>query len=141
MASLRNISNTCVLQTVRAAARRVTQQYEEALKPVELTASQFSVLVAIGLAESIALSALAEYVGMDRTTMARVLKPLERRKLVVIAPSEHDARTRLVSLTRTGHTTLKDAQSLWDKAQKRALRQLGPEWPEASECLKSLGKQ
>jgi DNA-binding MarR family transcriptional regulator len=54
---------------------------------------------------------------MDRTTTGRAVRPLERDKLVAIAPGE-DGRTRVVRLTKAGEARVKAAIVQWREAQK-----------------------
>ncbi|MEM7214419.1 MAG: MarR family transcriptional regulator [Pseudomonadota bacterium] len=121
MSDLKHISDGCIMQRVRSAARHVTQVYEAALKPVNLTASQFSALVAIGRQQGVTLSTLANRIGMDRTTMIRVLAPLERRSLVRLEASKDDARAKAVFLGKGGQAILNEAIPLWNEAQDRAV--------------------
>ena len=73
MTDAKTIAQTCVMQSVRAAARHLSRRYEEALRPENLTASQFSVLVAVSAYPGIKVTTIAERIGMDRTTLNRVL--------------------------------------------------------------------
>src|SRR5262250_925940 len=75
-------STTCVCFHLRRAARAVTQTYERALAPAGILPGQFSVLAVLHRFGPQPLSALAELMGMDRTTLTRNLRPLERDSLV-----------------------------------------------------------
>lgn len=61
---------------------------------------------------------LADRIAMDRTTLARNLKPLERDKYIVVAVGE-DRRERIVSVTASGRKTLEGAIPLWRAVQTR----------------------
>ncbi len=61
---------------------------------------------------------------MDRTTLTRNLKPLEKQGLIVIAPGE-DRRTRSIQLSASGHQILADALPLWRQAQQKITKQMG----------------
>ena len=64
----------CSCFNLRRAARRVTQVYDHALAPSGLKATQFTLLVVLEGAdagEGIAMTRLAEKLGMDRTTLTR----------------------------------------------------------------------
>ncbi len=141
MTDAKQISQTCVLQHMRAAARRLTQIYETAFAPLDLTASQFTTMIALTQRGDFPISQLASVVGMDRTTMQRVLTPLERRGLVQLAPHKTDGRTRVVSLTDNGRVTIAQAQSLWDDAQTAALASLEPHaWDQMRPLIRALGQ-
>ena len=102
----------------------VTQLYDEALKPAGIRATQFTVLVAIGSGGPISVNQLADRIVMDRTTLTRNLKPLEREGLIAVRPGD-DLRVREVSLTAKGRKTLDRAYPLWERVQARLREQLG----------------
>jgi DNA-binding MarR family transcriptional regulator len=118
------VARNCACFNLRKAARAVTQLYEAALEPTGMKATQMSVLVALSLAERAPLNRVAEGLVMDRTTLTRNLRPLERRGWVRIEPGE-DRRERTLSLTRSGRAALEQAMPLWRQAQARMLEQVG----------------
>lgn len=122
------ILSSCLLQATRRAARAATALYEEALAPTGLTASQFSTLMAVAAHEpaGVGLTPLAEGLGLDRTTLTRVLAPMERRGLVALHPDPQDSRARLARLASTGRDLVPEAARLWQGAQGQALARLGP---------------
>lgn len=61
---------------------------------------------------------------MDRTTLTRNLKPLEREGWLQIKIGR-DQRTRIVSLTTQGEAALERALPLWQKAQEEVVEVLG----------------
>lgn len=133
------IAQSCVMQSLRTTARRLTQRYEGALKPENLTASQFSVLVAISAQSGVMVTTLAKRVGLDRTTLNRVLTPLERRNLVKLSAASKDARAKAVALTEEGHATLARAIPLWKQAQDQTIDKIGPDnWTALQAGLKTL---
>lgn len=116
----------CACANLRQASRAITQFYDAILQPSGLRATQFTVLIAISLNEQITISDLAERLRMDRTTLTRNLKPLEKRGFVESTSGE-DRRTRVVSLTDQGQESLNKARPLWEKAQKEVVEALGPD--------------
>jgi DNA-binding MarR family transcriptional regulator len=72
------------------------------------------------------MNQLAQYLVMDRTTLTRNLKPLEREGLIQINPGK-DKRTRLISLTPEGIEALQKALPLWELSQSSMISQLGKE--------------
>ena len=106
------------------AARVVTRLYDEELRESGLRATQVSVLVAIAVDEVISIAALAKFMGMDRSTLTRNLRPLERDGLVKLG-IEGWRRSRTVEITKKGRSRLKDALPLWEKAQAALRRKLG----------------
>jgi DNA-binding MarR family transcriptional regulator len=94
------------------------------LSSAGLTNSQYSLLVNVGREGSVSRTALAERLGMDRTTLTRNLKPLEAEKLIVSAKSD-DRRERLLKLSPTGRQKLRKSYEQWETAQRLFTSQLG----------------
>ena len=115
--------SSCVCVNLRRAARAVSQIYDEALAPSGIKITQFSLLRAVERNEPVAISALAEELDLDRTTMARNLAPLERDNLVSLAPGI-DQRVTEVRLTPKGRAAVARAFPLWEKAQTEIARRL-----------------
>lgn len=106
----------CHCLSMRQASRQVTQLYDRHFAPTGLRVTQYSVLRVLGRTEPLAMQALADRMVMDRTTLSRALRPLERDGLVSMAPGR-DARTRLLSLTPAGRSLLDDLTPTWARAQ------------------------
>lgn len=121
--SLEAIS-TCACFNLRKATRVVTQYFDSVLKPSGLLITQFSILTAIARVEAASINELAEILVMDRTTLTRNLKPLEREGWIASQPGQ-DRRTRTVSLTSKGKTALAKAIPLWQQAQDNLVKALG----------------
>ncbi len=115
---------TCACFSLRKATRMVTQLYDEALKPAGIRATQFMVLVGIGSAGPVSVNQLADGIVMDRTTLTRNLKPLDREGLIAVRPGD-DLRVREVSLTAKGRKTLDRAFPLWERVQARLRQKIG----------------
>ncbi|NHC38143.1 MarR family winged helix-turn-helix transcriptional regulator [Scytonema millei] len=124
LVQLGNVANTCTCFNLRKATRVVTQIFDEQLKPSGLLITQFTILVAIAQTGSGTINDLAARLVMDRTTLTRNLKPLEREGLVIIQPGE-DRRIRVVSLTAKGRDALATALPLWEQAQASVINRLG----------------
>jgi len=122
--ALQEIAQNCLCLQVRQTARLVTQLYDECLKPSGLRSTQFNLLVAIALAQTVPLTQLAEILVLDRTTLARNLKPLENQGLVEVSSGE-DKRVRLISLTDRGYQLLEQALPHWKRAQEEVKDRLG----------------
>lgn len=107
---------TCVCYNARKVARAVTRLYDDMLRPSGLRATQLTLLMVIDALGEPSITALAEQLVMDRTTLTRDLRPLEVAGWVAVAPGR-DRRTRIVRLTPAGGATLRDALPLWRAAQ------------------------
>ncbi|MCC3450503.1 MAG: winged helix-turn-helix transcriptional regulator [Microcoleus sp. PH2017_39_LGB_O_B] len=121
---LGQVVSTCACFNLRKASRVITQHFDEILKPSGLLITQFTILVAVTMAKSGTINELAEVLRMDRTTLTRNLKPLERQGWLRSEPGQ-DQRTRLVSLTTDGEAALTKALPLWRQAQTSVEETLG----------------
>jgi len=115
----------CNCFATRQAARHLTKLYERHLSGAELTSAQFSILVALEEAGEMTMNELAEALVMDRTTLLRAIKPLQRDDLVVSKSSEDDVRRLVFSLSAAGVRRLKKAFPLWSKAQQELEASIG----------------
>lgn len=110
------IASPCHCLTMRQASRQVTQLYDQHFAPTRLRITQYSVLRVLGRNEPLSMQGLTDRMVMDRTTLSRALRPLERDGLVSMAQGR-DARTRLLSLTPAGHELLDELAPIWNRAQ------------------------
>jgi DNA-binding MarR family transcriptional regulator len=115
----------CTCGRLRKLTRRVTQIYDHALESKGLTIAQFGLLAPLHAGGEMTISALAERMVTDPTTLTRNLAPLQRDGLVKIAPSREDRRRKIVSLTTRGRTTLREALPAWQQAQRQVAEALG----------------
>jgi len=112
-----NVRN-CACFNLRKTSRAITQHYDRLLQPSGLRVTQFTILVVIATAESITITRMAKQLVMDRTTLTRNLRPLEKQGFIEIMPGD-DLRTRYVTLSKKGRNVLTKALPLWEKAQQR----------------------
>ena len=114
----------CICFRLRKAARVASRAYDEALAPVGLRNTQFALLALLQSRGDLPLTELAEAAVMERTTLTRNLKPLQRDKLVTSEPGD-DRRQRIVRLTARGKAKVKAALPYWSAAQVRQSELLG----------------
>lgn len=114
----------CYCLAARREARALTRLYEKKLRPHGLRATQFSVLAALALKGPTPVSELAEFLGLDRTSLTRNAVVLERNDWVTSERSQ-DARERLLRLTLAGRRKVEAAFPAWREVQDLLDRQ-GP---------------
>ena len=114
----------CTCALLRRTARRFTQTYDLALKPAGLRLTQYSVLANVAQDGGLSITELAERLAMDRTTLTRNLRPMERHGWLRLAPG-HDRRSRAVEITAAGRRTFERAVPLWREAERRVRRTMG----------------
>lgn len=124
MLTERQVIDSCACHKVRMAARAVTRAYDDVLRPTELRATQLLVLVAIAIDGAMSIAALANFLGMDRSTLTRNLRPLEKEGLITVG-AEGWRRSRTLEITKQGRARVRDALPLWEKAQQMLMRKLG----------------
>lgn len=116
----------CNCFAVRQAARQVTKLYEHHLGKAQLTSAQFSILASLGAEGRMTMVELARALVMDRTTLLRAMKPLQREDLLKSAASDADPRQLVFSLSAAGERKLRQAMPLWAKAQEEFESGMGP---------------
>jgi DNA-binding MarR family transcriptional regulator len=114
----------CMCASFRRASRALTQLYDEALRPVGLRATQFTILQALSLAGEVSQGGLAQILAMDSTTLTRTLRIMGREGWIRERRGE-DRRERLLRLANAGRHQFHCALPSWEKAQARLGRQLG----------------
>ena len=121
-----SIKGTCSCASLRRLTRRVTQYYDQALRPSGLRVTQYSILVHIAHGEGLSLTDLASRLDMDRTTLTRNLRPLESEGWIALTEGPN-RRSRSVRLTAAGEGRLKLAEPLWRAAEASFRRTVGQE--------------
>jgi DNA-binding MarR family transcriptional regulator len=116
----------CMCASFRRASRALTQLYEDALRPVGLRATQFTVLQTLSLAGEVTQGELGQILAMDSTTLTRTLNIMGRHGWIAKRRGE-DRREWRMRLSKVGETQLKKALPQWEKAQTQLQRQLGEE--------------
>jgi DNA-binding MarR family transcriptional regulator len=122
--ALKEFAEACACSHMRKAARVITQFYDTFLQPSGLRMTQYTVLVVIALSEQETVMHLAEKLAMDRSALARALKPLETQGLILVEPGS-DRRTRLVRLTEQGRQALIETHPYWLQAQEQVIAHFG----------------
>src|SRR6516225_3392721 len=78
----------CLNLHLRRVSRQVSRHYDDALRPVGLRITQFTILAVLAQSGPLSLTDLANLLGMERSALARNLKPIAREVWVVVAPGE-----------------------------------------------------
>ena len=121
------MSPECYCTALRKATRRATSLYDEALAPVGVNLAQFSLLRNIDRAGQVSLTELDRLTDLDRSTIGRNARVLERMGLVKTAPGE-DQREAVLKLDTAGRRVLSDGAPLWEQAQQHVETALSPQF-------------
>jgi DNA-binding MarR family transcriptional regulator len=111
------MGDRCFALQARKTANLLARVYSAALEPLGLEISQFSTLCAVALERSDSITELAGDLGVERSTLTRNLKVLERDGLIV--RSEYQGRRSTYRLTSKGRRVLFKALPLWNDVQAR----------------------
>lgn len=117
----------CNCFLIRSLSRKITQLYDDILAPSGLRGTQFSLMLTArkGVDGAPAtVSALAQRLNTDRTTLTRNLRILQQAGHVELVAGT-DARSKCVRLTPSGEAALAQAQGLWREAQREVRARCG----------------
>ncbi|MDD2621344.1 MAG: MarR family winged helix-turn-helix transcriptional regulator [Syntrophomonadaceae bacterium] len=112
------VGNSCLCNNLRRCARLATQIYEEALRPLGLKVTQFSLLMSLTYYGDISINRLARVMGMDRTTLSRNMRVLQKRGLIAVDRG-NDRREQILSLSNEGREILNQALPIWEEVQAK----------------------
>src|SRR6266849_10994969 len=124
----------CNCFALRQATRRVTRLYDQALAPVGIRVTQFSLLQRADALGPMALQPLAEVMVMGRATLGHNVRPLLAMGLVQLNVGR-DRRSRELSVTQAGRDLLVEARKRWRQAQDSFETELGKD---AASALRGL---
>jgi DNA-binding MarR family transcriptional regulator len=110
----------CVCTAARRRSRDLTRAFEKAMRGSGIRGTQFTLLATLVQTGPIPTTRLADFQGLERTTLTRNLGPLVRDGLVRIDEGK-DRRVRKVTITPAGEEAARRAFPFWKKAQDAAL--------------------
>jgi DNA-binding MarR family transcriptional regulator len=110
----------CVCTAARRNSRDLTRIFEKAMRGSGVRGTQFTLLATLVQTGPIPTTRLAEFQGLERTTLTRNLSRLVRDGFVQIREGE-DRRVRKAAITPAGEEAARRAYPFWKKAQDAAL--------------------
>ncbi len=126
LSTAKAINDRCSCFNLRKATRAITQCFDHALEPIGIRATQFTLLVTMASVSARTLTEMASILVMDRTTLTRNLKPLEKMGLIQsVAP--RDKRSKAYALTERGRDILNRSVPIWEEIQKKVVSGLTPD--------------
>jgi DNA-binding MarR family transcriptional regulator len=108
----------CACAAARQVARTLTQLYDGFLAGAGMEAPQFALLMTLARQGGASQTSIGRRYALDKTTMSRNLKWLERKGWVESVPGPEDKRERRFTLTADGQRKLAAARPEWKKAQQ-----------------------
>ncbi|MGZ5890266.1 MAG: MarR family winged helix-turn-helix transcriptional regulator [Hyphomicrobium sp.] len=119
-------AGSCVATRVRQLSRIVTRVYDDAMRPLGITASQYTLLAQLAARDAITAVEIGHELDIEKSTLSRNLKRLLALGHINMDPAA-GRRGRGMHLTGKGQTVLKDAFPIWQDAQKRTVSAMGAE--------------
>ena len=120
-------SNPCFCVSVRGLANRLTQLYDDRMAPFDLRVTQYSVMKKIVDKPNSTISEIAQMSDLDRTTLTRSLRILERDGWLEFVKAK-DQREKRLQIKATKTSDFDRAQRAWQQVQRElsALIDLDP---------------
>jgi DNA-binding MarR family transcriptional regulator len=105
----------------------VFQDFLRKLSRVDIRPAQYSVLAVIEANPGLSQSDLADFLGIERARLVRMLDRIERRGFAKRRASPRDRRSHALYLTREGQKALKRIKTLAAQHEADLAERLGPE--------------
>jgi DNA-binding MarR family transcriptional regulator len=116
----------CVCFNVRRVSRLITQFFDAEVRRNGLRPTQTPILRALQAKTEWSMAELSEWLGMERTTLLRNLRPLQRDGLVRVKGGGRGSQVKL-EITEKGRKAVAKMLPGWHSAQDKVVATLGKE--------------
>jgi DNA-binding MarR family transcriptional regulator len=117
----------CASLNFRRTSRMVTRMYDIAMQESGVRSTQFALLVGIAKLQPVTMGALAQVLMLDRSTLTRSLRLLEKERMIEIS-KRAAMRQRFLKLTHSGEKALQRSLPLWRAAHARFVEAVGADY-------------
>ncbi len=124
------ITEECLAVRVRMLNRTITTIYDDALRPLGLTAGQLNIMVVVTARGPISPGEVAHRLNMEKSTVSRNVERMRKNGWLAVTAAESGHKQQL-TLTRRGRTLLAKSHPAWEEAQITAREVLGQRGAEA----------
>jgi DNA-binding MarR family transcriptional regulator len=114
----------CVCFNLRWVTRAVTQFFDAEIRRHGIRPTQTPILGALQARSGLGMAELSDWLGMERTTLVRNLRPLQRDGLVRITGGGRGGKVEL-AITEKGRRALAKMLPAWRAAQEKVVETLG----------------
>jgi DNA-binding MarR family transcriptional regulator len=114
----------CVCFNLCWVTRVVTQFFDAEMRRHGIRPTQGTILQALNAKGNWSMADLSNWLGMDRTTLVRNLRPLQRDGLVETVGGGRGSRVEL-SISAKGREKIMKSMPAWRSAQSAAVKTLG----------------
>ena len=112
------------LHLFHRAVQVVTEIYQSEMSEYDLTARQYAVLVALARSEGLSQSKLVDATGIDRSTMADIVRRMLKKGIIQRKRDKDDARAYEVTITSEGTRLYNDVQPIVRRIEDKLLSAL-----------------
>lgn len=119
-------SSCCVALRARRMSRIITRIYDDAMRPLGLTASQFTLLTCVAQQDGVTAAEIGFDLDIEKSTLSRNLKRLVALRLIDMDPPA-GRRGRGLHLSVKGADALRMAFPVWRTTQSRVIDVMGGE--------------
>jgi DNA-binding MarR family transcriptional regulator len=127
-----------LISLLHRANQIATESFSSAVGDTAMTARQVQVLAAIDATDGPSQTTLVNMTGVDRSTLADIVRRLQKNKLIERRRSKVDARAYVVKLTEAGKQALASGMPALVSVEKSLLASLAGK--ERSDLLATLSK-
>jgi len=124
------------LHLLHRAGQRAGDIFQAEMAARDLTPRQYAVLVTVAEHEGLSQTHLVDKTGIDRSTLADIIRRMLRKGLLQRRRTKEDARAYSVKLTEEGRRVLRAAEPLAQRVDERVLSAL-PD-PKRTQFLQDL---
>jgi DNA-binding MarR family transcriptional regulator len=117
-------ATSCLATRVRQLSRIITRVYDDEMRPLGITASQYTLLAQLAARDGITAVEIGHELDIEKSTLSRNLKRLLALGLIIMDPPA-GRRGRGLHLTPKGQGVLREAYPVWQKAQNHANAVMG----------------
>jgi DNA-binding MarR family transcriptional regulator len=117
----------CASLNFRRTSRMVTRMYDLAMQESGVRSTQFALLVGIAKLQPVTMGTLATVLMLDRSTLTRSLRLLEKERMIEIS-KRAAMRQRFLKLTHSGEKALQRSLPLWRAAHARFVEAVGADY-------------
>ena len=110
--------------------------FQNEMNEAQLTPRQFAVLASVSQNEGLSQTNLVEMTGIDRSTLADIIRRMLKKGLIQRRRAKQDARAYSVKLTDQGRNVLRATQPVVRRVDEQILSALAA--PERKQFLKDL---
>ena len=119
-----SLTENCVCFNLRWVTRAMTQFFDAELRRHGIRTTQAPILLALKAKESWTMAELSDVLGVERTTLVRNLRPLQRDGWVTADGGGRGGRVEL-AITAKGRKQIEILMPAWRFAQRTAVKTLG----------------